>query len=262
MLQPFTCGGLKFNLSVPDDCLTQPCGLIADVHGFGMNAQIMEVHTKMAEIATAKGYIVMQPSAPGTAGTASWSASNDAQVWAILQSVMNVWHTDPKRFHFDGYSQGGWMTWRFICNHADMLASAAPIAAGAGATGNSCGFNDAEMPAREIPILHTHGRQDGLVDFSTTITERDALLAAWKMGDPTTIAGAPGTDYQWDRYTNANGTVYEFAQHDWTCDFVLAGRPIKGHCFPGSGDFLGCGATNPYIWAEKVLQFFIDHPAP
>jgi pimeloyl-ACP methyl ester carboxylesterase len=256
--QELECEGLSFQLTVPDSCLTERCGLITDVHGFAMNAAVMEAHSLMQEIATAKGFIVLQPSAPGQVGTtASWSPDNDAQVFALMNHVIDVWHVDDKRIHFDGYSMGGWMTWRFVCNHADLIASAAPIAAGYQAGG--CDFEGASMPSRQMPILYTHGRDDGLVSYSTAEDMVARLTGAWYADvQPEVVAQA--SDYEWDRYTSSDGNVFEFVQHDWACDFSLGTIALKGHCFPGSGALLGCGADNPFVWNTTVLQFFIDHP--
>jgi poly(3-hydroxybutyrate) depolymerase len=259
--QQLTCDGLVFELNVGESCLTQACGLIMDVHGFGMNGPLMEGHTKLAALATSEGYIVVQPSAPGAILTSAWNNTHDELVYKIMHRVIDVFHVDRKRVHFDGYSMGGWMTWRFICKHSDELASAAPIAAGAGPVGNSCAFAGEEMPAREIPIFYTHGRTDGLVPFTGAVTERDALLAAWYPGvSPTVVAEA--SDYKWERWTNANGAVFEFAQHDWTCDFVLGATQLKGHCFPGSEHkpIVGCGTDNAFNWGQEVLKFFKAHP--
>ena len=263
-VQQPTCEGLKFNLSVPESCLTAPCGLITDVHGYVMTGDLQDAHSNMQKLGGAKGYIVLQPWAPGMGLTASWSAKNDDAVFALMQHVINVWHVDPKRVHFDGYSMGGWMTWRFVCKHSDILASAAPLAAGAQAGGGSCAFAGAEMPARQIPILYTHGRQDGLVKFTTAIPQRDAVLAAWYPGAQPKIV-QQASDYEWDRYTSADGTVFEFLQHDWAVvtPIVFGGSDIKGHCFPGvggTGKIFGCGVDTAVKWPETVVQFFVDHP--
>jgi poly(3-hydroxybutyrate) depolymerase len=279
-LKVHNCEGLDFEVSVPDECLTHACGLITEVHGLGMNAELMNGHTHMREMGNAAGYIVLQPSAPGAVLTSRWDPSNDAQVFALMQHVMHVWHVDPKRVHFDGYSMGAWMTWRFICTHSDILASAAPIAGGL-AAGSSCPFSssngtpgDPSIPAQQIPILYTHGRNDGFVNFDQqAIPERDAVVAAWYPGVQPQVV-AKDFDYEWDRYENSDGTVFEFVQHDWECGFVLpfGGTQValKGHCFPGSDAFLGCGRssngkldggiTYPFKWSETVLQFFIAHP--
>lgn len=76
------------------------------------------------------------------------------------------------------------------------------------------------------------------------MAERDAVVAAWYPGvTPEVVTKAD--DYEWDRYTNDQGTVFEFVQHGWACGFVLplgaSMIPLKGHCFPGSNQVLGCG---------------------
>lgn len=248
---------------MPDVCLTKACGLIMDVHGFGMNGALQEAHSKMASIAGPKGYIVVQPSAPGGLLKSGWSAANDDQVFAIMNRVISVWHVDAKRVHFDGYSMGGWMTWRFICKHADVIASAAPLSAGAQANGGACAFSGAEMPPRQVPIFYTHGTTDGLVPFSSAGPQRDAVIAAWGLDKKETVASGP--DYEWTRYTNADGGLLEFAQHDWACNFTLGSLALKGHCFPGvgaNGEFLGClySGPNAFVWGEEVLKFFEAHP--
>ena len=48
-----------------------------------------------------------------------------------------------ERILLGGFSQGGAMTWRFICAHADLLASAAPAAEAA------CPFTAADSPSRQ-----------------------------------------------------------------------------------------------------------------
>lgn len=262
--QSLNCEGLAWELTVPESCLTSACGLIMDVHGFGMNATLEALHSKLDTIAPDKGFIVAQPSAPGALLSSAWTAANDDQVYAIMQRIIAVWHVDLKRVHFDGYSMGGWMTWRFVCKHADLLASAAPLSAGADGGSGSCAFSGDEMPSRELPIFYTHGTTDGLVNFATATKRRDQLVSVWSMDQSETVAEA--SDYKWTRYKNANGTIFEFIQHDWECGFKLGALALKGHCFPGVGkdnEFLGCESTgmdNAFNWGEEVLKFFIAHP--
>src|SRR5262245_38722044 len=74
--QNLHCEDLDFVLTVPEKCTTSACGFIVDVHGYAMDANLQDVHTRFRTIATEAGYIVLQPSAPG-AFPASWSQSND-----------------------------------------------------------------------------------------------------------------------------------------------------------------------------------------
>ena len=252
--QTLTCDGLSFELSVGDVCLHRACGLIVDTHGFGMNGELMDLHSHLRALGNPAGYIVVNPSSPGTLGSSSWTEANDDQVFAFMQRVINVWHVNPKKIHFTGYSQGGWMTWRFACKHADMIASIAPLAAG-----TSCTFS-ATQPSRELPIFYVHGTTDGLVPFATAVAQRDAVIAAWGFS-PTEIVSS-GSDHEWTRYTNENGNVFEFAQHNWETSFMLGGLALRGHCVPGSGEFRGCGADTAFNWGESVLSFFQRHPLP
>jgi poly(3-hydroxybutyrate) depolymerase len=253
--QTLTCEGLSFELGVPPVCLEQACGLIFDVHGFGMNAVLEQDHTKLRDRGNAEGYIVVQPSAPGALLQASWSESHDTSILAIMQRVQRVWHVDAKRIHFGGYSQGAFMTWRFVCAHADIIASAAPIAGGQGCSGTG-----PQTPAREVPVFYTHGRTDGLVPFATATAQRDGWTANLAFAQTEVISEA--ADHKWTRYQNANGTVFEFAEHAWECAFSLGTRPLAGHCFPGSELFLGCGATNAFNYGQAVIEFYKNHPMP
>jgi poly(3-hydroxybutyrate) depolymerase len=256
-VQTLNCQGIDFVLSVPDVCLAELCGMITDVHGLGMTAEVEDAHTHMRDIGGAEGYIVLQPTAP----TGAWSSADDPQVRSIMQSVIDAWHPDPKRIHMDGYSMGGGMTWRFVCAYADILASAAPIAAGiTGLPGSAaCTFGAGDAPARQLPIFYTHGRLDGLWNFANATTSVTAVTGAWYPGVTSEVLGE-ASDYKWERWTNDEGTVFEFLQHDWVVQGDAANSGIGGHCFPGSPEGLGCGADTAVNWAETTLQFFVDHP--
>ena len=70
-------------------------------------------------------YVVVQPSAPGRG---SWNASIHPKVYDFLNQNIEAWNIDKNRVHFTGFSQGSMMTWHFVCNYSDLIASAAPIA--------------------------------------------------------------------------------------------------------------------------------------
>jgi polyhydroxybutyrate depolymerase len=77
-------------------------------------------------------------------------------------------HLDERRVHMTGFSQGGYMTWRFICQHADLLASAAPAATGGMANISlevDCAFTGSDKPTRALDILYMHGTADALMAF-------------------------------------------------------------------------------------------------
>lgn len=257
----YACDGIDYDVSVPDACVTAPCGLIFDVHGFSMDSAMEEANTHLAALGRVHGYVVVQPNAPGTPPLSSWTpGADDDKVFAFLELARRVWHTDPKRTHFTGFSQGGMMTWRFICEHADVLASAAPAA------GSGCAFTGTDTPSRELDILQLHGTKDALVSFTgAAIPQRDAVIAAWQMDAGTKLAG--DASFTRTRYTSAKGTAFEFLEHDYSAGPCLV--TIDGHCFPGSDDPGGrkgqacsfkCEPPNAFVWGEAVMAFFIAHP--
>jgi len=251
--QTLECAGLSFELSVPEACLERACGLIVDVHGFGMNGFTEDLHTQLADIGGRAGFVVLQPSAPiGDGGFSSWSGSDDARVPAIVNRLMRVFHLMDTRVHMTGYSQGGFMTWRFLCDRPEIFGSVAPLSAGSG----SC--FDRDLPAEQVDILYAHGSTDGLVDFATATTTVERILDRWSMTRREVVSQDAG--HTWTRYANDRGTRFEFIQFEWETSFVLGPRPLRGHCFPGSDQFVGCGSDTSFHWGEEVTRFFLAHP--
>lgn len=259
----FDCSGLKWNVSVPPACLTKACGLIFDVHGFSMSGKMEDANTNLVALGAQNGFIVVNPNADPAPPLSGWvAADDDPKVFDFMQRTIKAFHVDAKRVHFTGFSQGGDMTWRFICDHSDVIASAAPAAFGQSAQENC--FSKGKAPAREVPLLYMHGTKDALVAFATATASRDAVIQVLGMTKGTPVSS--DAMHLWDRYTNAKGTVFEMLQHDYT-----GAALIQGHCYPGSTDPGGqpgqvfsfkCNQSSPFKWGEAVMKFFLDHPMP
>lgn len=264
-----TCAGLTYDLEVPPSCPPQGCGLVLEVHGLWMNADAIDANTNMRALGRAKGYAVLQPTAPDgrTPQGPAWLDQDDDAVWTIVTSVASALRTDPKRLHVTGFSQGGYMTWRMICKHASAIASAAPGAAGTGAcpTGNingSCDFA-AQKPA-PIDVLFVLGRKDAIVPASCARDEVQSAIAGWSLGQQQIVAS--DASYERARYAGATNAL-EVIEHDYTTDPSGLLAANAGHCVPGakpaSGtiwDGLACKAPNAFAWGDEVIAFFQAHP--
>jgi poly(3-hydroxybutyrate) depolymerase len=270
----YPCDGLTYDVHIPASCASSPCGLIADVHGLSMSGKMEDNNTNLRQLGEQNGYVIVQPNAvPAPPASSFTPATDDPKVFAFIQLAVSRLSVDPKRVHMTGFSEGGFMTYRFLCNHADYFASVAP-AAGAGC---SFGVLDAGsaarspisgadgVPAREIAVLAMNGTQDALVNFNNrAIPQRDAIVTGWNMDSGTQVAG-DGT-FKRTRYTSPSGNVFEFLQHDYSSSQTLT----KGHCFPGSKDLNGgepgqvfgfaCQPPNSFVWGDEVMKFFIAHP--
>jgi hypothetical protein len=260
----FECDGIVYDVEVPAACLEAPCGMIFDVHGFTMSAQMQDANTGMRALGQANDFIVVQPNANPAPPAASWTpAVDDDKIFGFMQRVAAAWDVDPDRWHFTGFSQGGFMSWRFICAHADVLASVAPAAAcGDGVAFPDCRFIDAEVPSEPIDILYLHGTTDALVGYGCAEPRVDAIVEHFGLGAAEVLAQDDTSRHL--RYSG-DEMVLEFLAHDYSAASVI----IRGHCYPGStdpGDAPGqlfsfaCEGDSALVWGETAMAFFRDHP--
>ena len=123
-----------------------------------MNGDKQNANTGLAELGRKNNYVVVQPSAPG----GSWNASHYPKVYDFLNQNIEAWNIDKNRVHFTGFSQGSMMTWHFVCNYSDLIASAAPIAYH---SSSLCFGSGKKNPP--ISILYHTGRSDTFASISS-----------------------------------------------------------------------------------------------
>jgi poly(3-hydroxybutyrate) depolymerase len=263
----FTCSGLQVDARIPAACTSPGCGLILELHGDTGSGLLMDGHTKLRELGAEHGYVVIAPSGPpfgfGDPGS-TWHASNDAMLVDMVQQFASVFRIDPKKIHVTGFSRGGFVTWRLLCDHADLFASAAPGGAGDGtAFGEATCFTPGRAPARKLPILFLMGRTDASVGYASMTKIRDAALASY---------GTPGPQspqiIAHNRWTMGDAVIETF---DHAYETVPDGPfgSARGHCIPGSTTdpsapqyAIPCKLPNAFVWGEQVMAFFLAHPGP
>jgi len=269
----YACNGITFDVEVPAACMAGNCGVIMDVHGLTMSAAMEDANDQLRTLGGAAGFIVIQPNANPAPPEASWNTTDDPTLFDFLTRAIAVYRVDPKRVHMTGFSQGGFMTWRFLCAYSDTFASVAPAAGASNCVGTpACSFTGTELPAQQIPVLYMHGTQDtDYVPFSCAQPQVDAAVAAWGLTDDGIVAS--DSTYRRHRYSNSK-TVLEFLSHDYTSSAQIPLIPqtkLLGHCFPGSSDPggqpgqlfpFGCDQTTSFAWGAEVVSFFQAHPRP
>jgi len=281
----FVCpefGNLNFTITVPNTCITgggPACGLIFDIHGWSMNADSEEANSRIREFATGTAntlkFIVVQPTANGLP-LPSWSPDDDyVHVIAFFRHVqtVNEWNIDQNRKHFTGFSQGGSMSWRMLCEYGYEFASAAPSAsssAGGSIFSEPC-FETPLAPAAQIPIFFTVGEHDSAYPGSER--HKDIIIQAWNLTDTIVIHDHPM--YRQVRFTNSDGYKLEYLTHQYQAGCALY---PNGHCYPGGRDPFGTGFwmepmnfglscpfpdpnESAFIYGQKIIEFFINNPA-
>jgi len=261
----FACDGIEYDVEVSTACAAGGCGLVLDVHGATMTAGVEDRNTNLRALGAARGYVVVQPTAPTVddSGTTWVPGTDDAKVLAFLELAIRAFAIDVGRVHMTGFSQGGFMTWRLLCAHADLFASVAPAAA-CGSLFPGCPFDDVEHPSREIPVLYIHGVDDPVISGCQQAMS-DAVVNAWSMTWSAQVSMDDG--HTWTRYTSESGNVFEYIEHR----YHAFSRTLDGHCLPGSADIgttttgwegFGCVEEAPFAWGEAALGFFEAHPRP
>jgi polyhydroxybutyrate depolymerase len=274
-LHTVTCGGeVTFTYYVPEICAQRACGLIVDVHGFCMNANQLDENTHMRALGERHGFLVVQPTAPGGL-IPEWTPRQDPEIHAFVDRMVEAFHVNERRIHVAGYSQGGSMTWRFICESQERYASFAPSSGGPNCDnfsdpGYVCLAGGQGVPDRQAPVLYQHGRFDVRAPFACAERNRDELVGGWNLS----LASVLSEDelHSRTRYVGEAGLVFEFVDHGYRAQGdLLTAIQVDGHCVPGGTQvspwpetfcpvYLSCDGEPAYRWGEEVIDFFIRHP--
>jgi polyhydroxybutyrate depolymerase len=136
--------------------------LVVVVHGLGMTALEMARESGFAAGAPERGYVAAFASGLGESFAAGRccgeaAASGVDDVGYLRRLITDAWDrlpVDPARTYLVGYSNGGMLTYRFLCEGADLLAGAASVA---GSDSDDC------TPAPVARFLQVSGADDTVV---------------------------------------------------------------------------------------------------
>ena len=166
-------GGVNrtYYVAYPDG-MSEPSGLIINMHGFGGNASGQMSGTQMNNYAHPQNIAVVYPQgANSTIGTTSWNVGtfwdfNDQDdigfISAIIDEIALNFEIDLNRVYACGMSNGGYMAYELACELSDKIVAFGSV------TGNfmlNSSQNDCQDQEREIPIIHLHGTSDAVVNY-------------------------------------------------------------------------------------------------
>jgi pimeloyl-ACP methyl ester carboxylesterase len=265
----YMCGTYPVDIRIPAACEAPGCGLILLLHGDTGTGLLMDGHVKLRDLGEQHGYIVAAPTGPpygqGEPGS-TWHSTDDANLVDIVTQLAAVYRVDAKKIHVAGFSRGGFVTWRLLCDHADLFASAAPGGAGDGTNfGEETCFSDGRAPSRQIPIAFLMGRTDASVGFPSMMQIRDAAVAQYGLAGPSTVDS--DTTYTHNRYAGSGAGVIETWEHSYHTVSDGPWADAQGHCVPGSTTdpyapqyAIPCVLPDSFVWGEQVMDFFLAHP--
>ncbi len=173
--------------------------LVVLLHGYGASGALQELYLGLKKQAEQLGFAYANPD--GTMDQKNkrfWNATkaccdygdtgvdDEGYLMALVEEIAGSVNIDPKRIHFFGHSNGGFMAYRMACHHADRIASVGVLAGGMTIHAEDC------QPTNAVGILHVHG------DADETIAYEGGSVAVGIEAHP----GAAGSILPW-RTTNA-----------------------------------------------------------
>jgi len=151
----------------------RPTPLMLNLHGYSLTGADQEAYFGLLPFADQAGFIYAYPdgltdliSNPFWNGTDACcdlfgnGVDDSTYVADLVDEIRGQLNVDPWRVHFTGWSNGGFMSYRMACDHADMVASLASLAGATFLNTVAC------SPAGPVHVLQIHGTSDGTIGYN------------------------------------------------------------------------------------------------
>ena len=240
--------------------------LVVLLHGYSATGAIQTAYFGMIPASDARGFLFAAPDGlVDGSGNQFWNATdaccnfynNDVDDSAYLRSVVEdieaEYNVDPKRIYFVGHSNGGFMSHRMACDHADKVAAIVSLAGAMVEDLSLC------EPANPVAVLQIHGTAD-----DTILYDGGSILG-------NSYPSAKNTVLDWVGLDNCS-TTEDVSAAPLNLDTGLAGdettiTKYEG-CDPGGHAELWTLAAGGHIpaldsgFAGHVVDFLYAHPKP
>lgn len=253
-----------------------PVPLVLALHGYTGDAASHRDYFRMEPLAEARKFLVCYPE--GTVDSQGWrfwnatdaccnfygsSVNDSAYLRGLIEQVAGQYAVDRKRIYVTGHSNGGYMSYRMACDHADLIAGIASLA------GMTFLDRNTPQPSQPVHVLHIHGTADEVVPYGG-----GALLAGLPV--MAHFPGAEATVQAWASFNGCQGPVSEgFASMDLDLDVPGLDTTVMRYtdCPPGGAVELWTiqggqhspnlpqGASSPE-YSTRVIDWLLAHPKP
>ncbi|MEZ4302769.1 MAG: hypothetical protein R3B70_48045 [Polyangiaceae bacterium] len=171
----------------------------------------------------------------------------------VVTEIQAKYSVDPKRIYFVGHSNGGFMSYRMACDHADQIAAIVSLAGATFSEDAKC------APSAPVAVLQIHGTAD------------DTVLYDGGSFGPVSYPGALGTVEKWAandgcEVTPQDGGALDLESgipgDDSQAMVYSSGCKGGGHAelwtITGGGHIPALAAD----FGEQVFDFLEAHPKP
>ena len=142
--------------------------LLISCHGMNQDANYQKGMLQIESVADTAKFVTVFPEGINR----GWDIGGDRDinfVKALIDAMVTKYKIDRNRVYLSGFSMGGMFTYHAMNRIPDVIAAFAPI------SGYPMGGTTASASVRPIPIIHTHGTGDDVVNFGGV----QGALNAW-----------------------------------------------------------------------------------
>ncbi len=181
-----------------------PAPLVLLLHGYTSSGQSAENYLLLSPLADEFGFLYLHPNGiKDQGGYRFWNATDaccdfdgsgvddSGYLRALVDEIKTLYNVDERRVYFIGHSNGGFMSYRMACDHADTVAA---VISFAGATYYDL---DACTPPEPVNVLQIHGTADTAIkydgDFLGGLPIPGAVMSVehWANYDDCAVIGDP-----------------------------------------------------------------------
>lgn len=184
-----------------------PAPLLVLLHGYTADGKLQGAYLHMPQAADAAGMLYVAPDGTKNAlGNRFWNATDaccakgrnpvddSTYLLAVIDQVKAQYDVDPKRVFVVGHSNGGFMSYRMACDHADVIAAVASIEGATWDDPSRC------QPSAPVSALEIHGTADETIAYDggsilgsayPSATQTVKTWAGYDGCDPTPVRPAP-----------------------------------------------------------------------
>ncbi|MEE2680839.1 MAG: alpha/beta fold hydrolase [Planctomycetota bacterium] len=156
--------------SNPDPNASLP--LIVSLHGYTGNGSQHENYFKLRNEIDDRQFMLCVPDGTTNgSGDRFWEATDyccdfgnqrpddSSYLRGLIETIIADYPVDLDSIHVVGHSNGGFMSYRMACDHADLIASIGSLAGATFANPAAC------SPSEPVHVLQIHGTADTVIQF-------------------------------------------------------------------------------------------------
>ena len=197
--------------------------LLIFLHGYSATGFLEESYLQLKPLVDEHGVLFAAPDGTtNSQGLQFWNAMDACcdydhsnvddvgYISGLIDEISATYNVDPKRVYVMGHSNGGWMSYRMACEHADKIAAAVVLAGATWKDPSRC------APSQPVSVLHMHGDADMEVIYTGGVNNLAGgaqypgameSVADWAMYDHCGTTFTMGTPVDIDTYLTGSETT-------------------------------------------------------